>query len=326
MKEPLALPFDPARLPRAVTVALVEAAPVYFDAEAALSRARSLVTRAAAAGAALIAFPETWWGGYPVWVDTAPGAALWEEPGIKQLHRLMLASALAMNSPELAALGELAAEAGIDIALGANERHGRSLLNSIFLIGRDGSLRVRRKLVPTHGERLVWMPGHGQDFAPLATGYGGVSAAICWEHWMPELRAVLHRGGALLHVAAWPVLREPYRLASRHFAFEGRRFVLAAACRLEKDELLGALPADADAARALLETVPAGGDGLVLKGGAAVFGPDGREIEPRAAADDGLHLFTLSPADALEAAPNLDVAGHYTRPDLITVAVREPGA
>ncbi len=320
---PLLLPFDPASLPETVRVAVVEAAPVYFAAEQAWERAAALIRHAAEAGADLVAFPESWWGGYPLWVDSAPGAALWEQPGVKQLHRLLLAHALALDSPHLAALRKLARECDVDIALGANERHGRSLFNSIFLIGRAGALMVRRKLVPTHGERLVWAAGHDQDFGPLPTAYGGVSAAICWEHWMPELRAVLHRGQALFHVAAWPVLREPYRLASRHFAFEGRCFVLAAAARLTRAELLAAVPADAGAARDLLEAIPGGEDEPVLAGGAAVYGPDGEPVPANESHDGDLHFWTLCPAEALEAAANLDVAGHYSRPDLITVELRK---
>ncbi len=320
---PLPLPFDPASLPDTVRVALVEAAPVYFAADQAWERAAALIRQAAAAGADLVAFPESWWGGYPVWVDSAPGAALWEEPGMQQLHRLLLAHALTLDSPYLEALRKLAREHDVDVVLGANERHGRSLLNSIFLIGRQGALKVRRKLVPTHGERLVWAGGHDQDFTPLPTAYGGVSAAICWEHWMPELRAVLHRGEALFHVAAWPVLREPYRLASRHFAFEGRCFVLAAAARLTQAELLAAVPADADAARALLEAIPAERDERLLAGGAAVYQPDGQPVPADESHSADLHFWTVHPAAALEAAANLDVAGHYSRPDLITVTVRE---
>jgi len=320
---PLPLPFDPAALPETVRVALVEAAPVYFAAEQAWERTAALIRHAAEAGADLIAFPESWWGGYPAWVDSAAGAALWEEPGMKQLHRLLLAHALTLDSPYLERLCKLARQCEVDIALGANERHGRSLLNSIFLMGREGTCKVRRKLVPTHGERLVWAGGHDQDFTPLPTAYGGVSAAICWEHWMPELRAVLHRGEALFHVAAWPVLREPYRLASRHFAFEGRCFVLATAARLTKTELLAMVPADAVAARDLLMTIPAGQDERILSGGAAVYGPDGRSIPAEESHGGDLHLWTVRPAVALEAAATLDVAGHYSRPDLITVTLRE---
>ncbi|RMF70756.1 MAG: hypothetical protein D6740_07735, partial [Alphaproteobacteria bacterium] len=134
------------------------------------------------------------------------------------------------------------------------------------------------------------------------------------------------RGQALWHVAAWPVLREPYRLASRHFAFEGRCFVLAVATCLKKEELLAAVPAGEKAARAFLDSVPVDEDGFLLEGGVAAYAPDGRPLAAHAAEKGGLHLFEVNPAQALEAAANLDVAGHYSRPDIITLQLRESKA
>ncbi len=68
-------------------------------------------------------------------------------------------------------------------------------------------------------------------------GGARVGGLICWEHWMPLARQVLHADGEQIHVAAWPAGREIYQLASRHYAFEGRAFVLLAASYLTKQML-----------------------------------------------------------------------------------------
>ncbi|MCV4615427.1 hypothetical protein OFM04_36560, partial [Escherichia coli] len=60
------------------------------------------VKRAADAGATLVAFGETFLGGYPLWLDEAPGAALWDHPGAKALHRLLLEQAVVAGDPRLA--------------------------------------------------------------------------------------------------------------------------------------------------------------------------------------------------------------------------------
>jgi hypothetical protein len=45
---------------------------------------------------------------------------------------------------------------------------------------------------------------------------------------MPMARQALHLAGEHIHVAVWPTVNEMHQLASRHYAFEGRCFVLAA--------------------------------------------------------------------------------------------------
>ena len=44
---------------------------------------------------------------------------------------------------------------------------------------------------------------------------------------MPLARTAMHQAGEQIHVAVWPTANEMAQLASRHYAFEGRCFVLA---------------------------------------------------------------------------------------------------
>ena len=58
---------------------------------------------------------------------------------------------------------------------------------------------------------------------------------------MPLARAAMHNLGESVHVAAWPTVREQYAIASRHYAMEGRCFVLAAGLVQAKDDLFDGL-------------------------------------------------------------------------------------
>ena len=57
-----------------VKVAAVQFAPVFLDTERTLARMLDQLQVAAAAGAAVVAFPETALAGYPVWLETTGGA------------------------------------------------------------------------------------------------------------------------------------------------------------------------------------------------------------------------------------------------------------
>ena len=85
-----------------------------------------------------------------------------------------------------------------------------------------------RKLVPTYTERMVWGLGDADGLTAVETKVGRVGALVCWEHWMPLARQAMHDSGEDIHVALWPTAHEMLQVASRHYAFEGRCFVLAA--------------------------------------------------------------------------------------------------
>jgi chlorite dismutase len=104
-----------------------------------------------------------------------------------------------------------------------------TLYNSLLVFDATGNLaNHHRKLVPTYTERLVWGAGDARGLAAVDTAIGRVGGLICWEHWMPLSRHVLHASGEHVHVALWPTVHEMHQIASRHYAFEGRCFVVAA--------------------------------------------------------------------------------------------------
>ena len=217
-----------------VRVAIAQSAPVFLDLNGSVEKAVRLIAEAARQGAHLVAFGESWLPGYPAWLDLCPGSATWDHAPAKRAYARLAQNSPVIPGPETDRLCDAARENGLVIVIGAHEKveagpgHG-TLYNTNLLIGSDGSILSRhRKLVPTHAERLVWGQGDGSGLEAVTTSAGRVGSLICWEHWMPLARQAMHESAEEIHVANWPTVRDMYLVASRHYAFEGRCFVLAA--------------------------------------------------------------------------------------------------
>ena len=287
-------------------VAIVQAAPVYLDLDASVRVALEWIARAAREGATLVAFGETWLPGYPAWLDHCPDAALWNHEATKRVFARLRANSVEVPSATTESLGRAAAEHGVVIVMGVNERAGGTLYNTMLTFDADGRLvRHHRKLVPTYTERLVWGPGDaaGVDAAPTRAGV--VGGLVCWEHWMPLARHALHASGERLHIAMWPTVHEMHQVASRQYAFEGRCFVLAAGLLMDARDL----------------PLPSQAQGLVLRGGSAIIGPDGAYVTGPVFDEETLVTADLDLEAIDRELMTLDVAGHYARPDLFTFAM-----
>ena len=300
-------------------VAICQAAPIPFDISDGITKAVELAAQAIEDGAKLVAFGETFLGGYPLWLDEAPGAALWDHPGTRALHRIMLDNAIVANDERLLPLQELCDAHDACISIGAHERVRQSLYNNQLLFRPGQAPLDHRKLVPTHGERLIWMRGDGSTLGVHQAEWGNVGNLICWEHWMPLARAAMHNLGEAVHVAAWPTVHEEYALNSRHYAFEGRCFVLAAGLVQRRDDLFDGLErvgGDADA-QALFEAIKAD---VLNKGGSFIAAPDSRVIAQAGEGEATLQA-ELDLSEIGWNLASLDTDGHYSRPDVFELSV-----
>jgi nitrilase len=306
--------------PEPLAVAIVQARPVYLDLRASTERAVAFAERAADGGARLVAFGETWLPGYPAWLDYCPGAALWDHAPTKEVFARLRANSVLVPGPETDALGAVARARGIAIVIGVNERVARgpasgTLFNSILTFGANGSIvNHHRKLVPTYTERLVWGQGDGYGLQAVDTVAGRVGALVCWEHWMPPARQALHESGEAVHVALWPTAKESHQLASRHYAFEGRCFVLAAGVLMTVDDLPREL--------ARPPHLEDRGDDLLLSGGSSVIGPDGAYVVEPVFGEERIIAAHLDLAAIDRESMTLDVTGHYSRPDVFDLTIR----
>lgn len=136
---------------------------------------------------------------------------------------------------------------------------------------------------------------------------------------MPLARAAMHHAGETVHVAAWPTVRPMYRIASQHYAFEGRCFVLAAGTIQHRADLLEGLEragGDADA-RDLILSLP---DSQLQMGGSCIIAPDGT-ILVETGNDPDLLVADLDLAAIGRGLTSLDTDGHYARPDVFELRI-----
>lgn len=300
-------------------VALIQARPVYYDLPATIDKALSLIDEAARSGAQLAVFGETFFPGYPAWLDCAIDYARWDHAPAKQLYARLVSNSLAIDSPAMRQLRDAAQTQGIALALGINERvargrGNRSLYNSLVIIDSDGNIaNHHRKLRPTYTEQLVWAQGDGAGLRAADTAAGRVGGLICWEHWMPHARQALHLSGEDIHIALWPQVKPMHQIASRHYAFEGRCFVLAvgnimtAADFPPELQLSPELSGDADA--------------RLLNGGSAIIAPDGEYLVEPVFDEETIITADLDLGMIAQEQMALDVTGHYARDDIFEFAI-----
>ena len=124
---------------------------------------------------------------------------------------------------------EAAQAHGVWLVIGAIERDGGTLYCTVLFFAPDGSLAGKhRKLMPTAMERMIWGFGDGSTLPVIETGFGSIGAVICWENYMPLLRAAMYAKGIQLYCAPTVDDREIWPVTMRHIALEGRCFVLSA--------------------------------------------------------------------------------------------------
>ena len=304
---------------KSVRVALIQARPAYYDLDRCIAKAVELIAEAAGQGAQLAAFGETFFPGYPAWLDYAIDYARWDHAPTKQLYARLAANSLALDSPPMQQLRDCAKKQGIVLVLGINERvtqgpGNRSLYNSIVTINADGEIvNHHRKLRPTYTEQLVWAQGDGAGLSAVDTAAGRVGGLICWEHWMPHARQAMHISNEAIHIAMWPAVKESHQIASRHYAFEGRTFVLAVGSIMPV--------ADFPAELSLPESLRDQPESLLLNGGSAVIAPDGEYLVEPVYSEETIIYADLDLKRIAEEQMALDVTGHYARDDVFTFEV-----
>ncbi len=308
------------------TVAVVQDSPVFLNLAAGIEKTLTLIGRAAEMGAKIVVFPETWLPGYPVWLDWSPGAALWDHAPAKAIFNLLYHNSIELDSPHTERLAKAAKAHHCTVVLGASECFEGALFNSILYFRDNGELAgVHRKLMPTYTERLLWGRGDGSTLTVIETEAGRVGGLICWEHWMPLACSAMHAKNELIHAALWPALNEMNLISSRHYAFAGQCFVLAAGAVLRHEELFLHLPQDEPAAlaRSLLESIQEPDSGWLLRGGSAIISPTGVVLTDPVYNTAAILTATVNRREHIEARLALHTTGHYARPDVFRLEVDE---
>src|SRR2546430_17355041 len=105
---------------RPVKVACAQVEPVVLDREATLDKLEAVAREAAANGAELVVFPETFVPVYPSsrWAKAFAG---WQNDGAKETFARIAQSSVAVGSPAERRLGAAAKELGVWLVTGVNE-------------------------------------------------------------------------------------------------------------------------------------------------------------------------------------------------------------
>jgi nitrilase len=293
-------------------VAAVQAAPVLLDREATIGKVVALAEKAAADGARLVAFPEAFVPGYPDWVwRTRP----WDAEATA-LYARLLDQAVVVGSAATDLLADTARRLGIWLSVGVDERdhHDSTIYNSLLHFAPDGSLAGRhRKLMPTGGERLVWGMGDGSTLTTIDTGFGRLGGLICWENYMPLARAALYARGVDIYLAPTWDNSEVWVPTLRHIAKEGRTYVLGVTSCIRAADL----PADLPGREALY----GGADDWLSRGNTAIIGPDGEILAGPLVGEEGVLYAEIDTARARAGRQQFDPVGHYSRSDILRLAV-----
>jgi predicted amidohydrolase len=302
-----------------VKVGIFQAMPVHLDKKASLTKLLSTIGEAGKAGVEVLALGECWLSGYPAWIDSCKGVALWDDPGMKKVYARIYESSIEVPGEETLEIGKLAAKHRMVICLGVNERVKKgpgngTIYNSFLIFNELGELAIqRRKLMPTFSEKLVYGIGDGKDLAAADTEVGMVGGLICWEHWMPLARQAMHNSGEHIHVAIWPTVHETHQMASRHYAFESRSFVLAAGQLMKAADIPDELDVPND-----LRSDP---EKYILRGGSCIIGPDGKFIVEPIFESEQLIAAEIDLGRTIQERMTLDTSGHYQRTDVFSFEV-----
>lgn len=281
-----------------IRAAAVQAGSVLFDCDATLAKAERVIAEAALGGARLLVFPEAFVGGYPKGAGFGARVGSRSAEG-RKLFRRYYETAVDVPGPATNRLGDAARQCGIWLVIGVIERDAGTLYCTALFFGPDGALAGKhRKLMPTASERLIWGFGDGSTLPVIETGFGKAGAVICWENYMPLLRAAMYARGIQLYCAPTVDDRETWPVTMWHIALEGRCFVLSAC-----------------------QYVAGDGPAPLIRGGSLIVGPLGVVLAGPSYDGECILYADLDVGEIAEGKFDLDVAGHYARPDVFRLEV-----
>jgi len=300
-----------------LSVALAQIAPVWLDREKTLEKVAQYASDAGSKGADLVTFGEALIPGYPFWVELTDGARF-NSPDQKKMYAHYLDQGVVVERGDLEELSKICAQNSMAAYVGvmerAPDRGGHSLYCSLVYIDKLGSIgSVHRKLQPTYDERLVWAQGDGNGLRTHPMGAFRVGGLNCYENWLPLARAALYAQGEDLRVAVWPGGLHNTKDITRFIALESRSYVVSVSGLLRPQDI----PTDTQFYEELTVNAPS----HFASGGSAVAGPDGEWILEPQVGEEGLFVVELDHARVREERQNLDIVGHYSRPDVTQLHV-----
>ena len=300
-------------LKRRFKVAVVQAASVAFDREKTLEKVERLARAATAQGAKLVLFPEAFVSAYPRGLNFGAVIGSRTNKGRDDFRRYW-ESSVDVPGAAVARLGRAARDNGIFLVVGVVERDSGTLYCTVLFFGSDGAfLGKHRKVMPTSSERLVWGFGDGSTLPVFDTPLGKVGAVICWENYLPLMRATMYSKGIEIYCAPTADARDSWIASMRHIAVEGRCFVLSANQFNRRRDF----PADYDS---VFGEDP---EAIVTRGGSCIVDPFGDFLAGPNMEGEAVLVAEIDRDQIVRGKYDLDVVGHYARPDIFQLSVDE---
>lgn len=304
--------------------AAVQAASCFLDRESTLSKLESLVAEAAAGGARLVVFSESFVPTFPLWnLVLAPVDQ-------HRFFRALYEQAVTIPSVHTERLAACARRADVYLSVGVTERSSLSLgtlYNSNLLFSPDGELLNRhRKLMPTWAEKLTWAQGDASQLRPVETELGRIGTLICGENTNTLARYALLAQGEQVHIStfppAWPThrpgnsrnydLTRSIEIRAAAHAFEGKVFNIVASGVLDDAAVREIARVDPTVEDIFAHTPPSV---------SMVLGPTGELCSKRLEGEEGIIYGDIDIGESIEAKQIHDITGHYQRFDIFSVHI-----
>ncbi|KAK5703245.1 Nitrilase [Elasticomyces elasticus] len=309
--------------PKTIRVAAIQAEPEWKNLQAGVEKTIKLIEEAGKNGANVIGFPEVWLPGYP-W-------SIWNNSPIENADYMdtYFHNSMERDSVEMDRIRVAVKEAGLFCVLGYSERAKGTLYLAQSFIDENGDIvHHRRKVKPTHVERAYWGDGQGESLQTVVkSSFGNIGALNCWEHTQTLLRYYEYAQDVDIHIASWPLIFDDpgelqYHITStmcgrltQVMAMEGACFAVICSQIMTPENRKKNKVDD----WAYVKT-PGGGFSMI-------YGPDGAPLVEAPSPGEEVILYADVDLRAKWAAKrNLDVVGHYSRPDQLSLRVNQHAA